>query len=146
MSPSRLATERLDRLWKSEGAPGRKRFERLRPQNRLNKRRLAAAGCRPLPPNSHGKEGVDGSSPSEGFAKFLLIRFFCWPNGRRFWASTSTERPPALRGRPRRGFETLLVSGFTGLAVGVHPGSTALTIASASSTETGVHRCHGEGV
>ena len=26
--------------------------------------------------NLHGKEGVDGSSPSEGFAKFLLIRPF----------------------------------------------------------------------
>ena len=25
----------------------------------------------------HGKEGVDGSSPSEGFAKSLLIRLFC---------------------------------------------------------------------
>jgi hypothetical protein len=25
-----------------------------------------------------GKEGVDGSSPSEGFAKSLLIRLFCW--------------------------------------------------------------------
>ena len=24
----------------------------------------------------HGKEGVDGSSPSEGFAKFLLISPF----------------------------------------------------------------------
>ena len=25
----------------------------------------------------HGKEGVDGSSPSEGFEEFLLINFFC---------------------------------------------------------------------
>ena len=41
-----------------------------------------------------GKEGVDGSSPSEGFAKFLLISSFCCPDWRPFWASTSTERPP----------------------------------------------------
>jgi hypothetical protein len=26
-------------------------------------------GCDPLPPKRHGKEGVDGSSPSEGSAK-----------------------------------------------------------------------------
>jgi len=42
-----------------------------------------------------GKEGVDGSSPSEGFAKFLLISSFCCSDWRRFWVSTSTERPPA---------------------------------------------------
>jgi hypothetical protein len=26
-----------------------------------------STGCHPLPPHLHGKEGVDGSSPSEGF-------------------------------------------------------------------------------
>jgi hypothetical protein len=42
----------------------------------------------------HGKEGVDGSSPSEGLTKFLLISSFCRLGWRQFWASTSTERPP----------------------------------------------------
>src|SRR5215207_9069679 len=42
----------------------------------------------------HGKEGVDGSSPSEGFAKFLLISSFCPDCWRRVRASVSTERPP----------------------------------------------------
>ncbi len=28
-------------------------------------------------PPKHGKEGVDGSSPSEGSTKFLLISSFC---------------------------------------------------------------------
>jgi hypothetical protein len=27
---------------------------------------------------SHGKEGVIGSSPIEGFTNFLLISCFCW--------------------------------------------------------------------
>jgi hypothetical protein len=36
---------------------------------------------KPLP---GGKEGVDGSSPSEGFAKFLLISSFCLPVRRLF--------------------------------------------------------------
>ena len=31
---------------------------------------------RPLAGDVHGKEGVDGSSPSEGFRKFLLISSF----------------------------------------------------------------------
>src|SRR6266851_4575859 len=53
-----------------------------------------AAGCHRLPEKFHGKEGVDGSSPSEGFAKFLLISSFCCCGWRRFYASTSTERPP----------------------------------------------------
>jgi hypothetical protein len=46
----------------------------------------------------NGKEGVDGSSPSEGFAKFLQVSSFCLPVRRRFSASTSTERPPISRG------------------------------------------------
>ena len=33
-----------------------------------------ALGCDRLPASFHGKEGVDGSSPSEGFAKPLRIR------------------------------------------------------------------------
>jgi hypothetical protein len=33
-----------------------------------------AAGCDRLPENVHGKEGVDGSSPSEGLAQQSLSR------------------------------------------------------------------------
>jgi hypothetical protein len=62
----RAVAERMERLWKNEGAKGRKRFGRFEPRNRLNKPNLFATGCHRLPPKSHGKEGVDGSSPSEG--------------------------------------------------------------------------------
>src|SRR5947208_12887282 len=55
----------MERLWKNEGATRRKRFDRFKPRNRLNKPNLFATGCHRLPPKSHGKEGVDGSSPSE---------------------------------------------------------------------------------
>src|SRR5207253_7297097 len=44
---------------------------------------------------NHGKEGVDGSSPSEGFEKLLLISPFRLPGSRPVLASTSTERPPS---------------------------------------------------
>ena len=68
--------ERMERLWKNEGATGRKRFERLEPGSRLSKPNLFATGCRGLPPKSHDKEGVDGSSPSEGSAKAPEIGAF----------------------------------------------------------------------
>jgi hypothetical protein len=35
-----------------------------------------ATGCDQLPLEAHGKEGVDGSSPSEGSAKCPEIGFF----------------------------------------------------------------------
>ena len=40
------------------------------------------------------KEGVDGSSPSEGFEKFLLFSSFCLRVDDGFSVSASTERPP----------------------------------------------------
>ena len=36
-----------------------------------------AVGCDRLPIGAHGKEGVDGSSPSEGFAKCLQMEIWC---------------------------------------------------------------------
>ena len=48
-----------------------------------------------------GKEGVDGSSPSEGFKKSLQIGSFCLPVRRRLRVAASTERPPASTGRAR---------------------------------------------
>jgi hypothetical protein len=53
--------------------------------------------------------------------------------GEQFRASASTERPPSFRERVPCGVESLLVSGFPGVPGGVHPASTALSIASASS-------------
>jgi hypothetical protein len=38
--------------------------------------KTVATGCDRLPRDCHGKEGVDGSSPSEGSQKFLLISPF----------------------------------------------------------------------
>src|SRR3954471_10342352 len=50
----------------------------------------------------HGKEGVDGSSPSEGFAYCLLSSLLCCLFRRRRRGSASTKRPPAGRPRARR--------------------------------------------
>jgi hypothetical protein len=42
----------------------------------------------------HGKEGVNGSSPLEGFTKLLLFSSFSSRTRRRLGAPASTERPP----------------------------------------------------
>src|SRR6266545_3996429 len=53
---------------------------------------------KPLPPvaTSYGKEGVDGSSPSEGFEKFLLISSFCRTRSEGF----GHRRPPSVHRPP----------------------------------------------
>jgi hypothetical protein len=48
----------MERLWKNEGATGRKRFEPFKLRNRLNKPNLSDTCCYRLPPKSHGKQGV----------------------------------------------------------------------------------------
>jgi hypothetical protein len=40
----------------------------IRPRKRLRYAKTVAVGCDPLPRKCHGKEGVSGSSPEEGFA------------------------------------------------------------------------------
>src|SRR6266576_1863033 len=47
--------------WQTFGSPKGRKW--------LDLPRTVATGCHPLPFGSHGKEGVDGSSPSEGFRK-----------------------------------------------------------------------------
>jgi hypothetical protein len=49
----RAVAERMERLWKNEGAMERKQFDGFEPRNRLNKPNLFASGCHRLPPKSH---------------------------------------------------------------------------------------------
>jgi hypothetical protein len=65
------------------------------PEKRLKHAKTVAVGCDQLPESFHGKEGVDGSSPSEGFRKFLLISFFRRLMRRQKRGAASTERPRA---------------------------------------------------
>jgi hypothetical protein len=61
-----------------------------------------AMDCHRLPERFRGREGVDGSSPSEGFRKFLLISSFRCRSRRQGRASASTERPRAGESVPIR--------------------------------------------
>ncbi len=57
--------------WLQPVATGRKSLTRENGENKRKPLRPAATDCL-----RDGQEGVDGSSPSEGFASFLLIRSF----------------------------------------------------------------------
>jgi hypothetical protein len=46
------------------------------PENGSNKPKTVAVGCDQLPIGAHGKEGIDGSSPSEGFRLLPANRLF----------------------------------------------------------------------
>ena len=59
----------MEPLWSPAVATGSNRWQMRRPQERLKQAKTVAVGCDWLPGEAHGKEGVDGSSPSEGSAK-----------------------------------------------------------------------------
>jgi hypothetical protein len=65
----------MEQVWNRGGATVGKGSAHRTPENGLIKRQTVAAGCHRLPFGSHGKEGVDGSSPSEGSAKVPLTAF-----------------------------------------------------------------------
>ncbi len=59
----------MERLWSLAGATSGNRWQIGRPRKRRNQAKTVATGCDRLPWDLDGKEGVDGSSPSEGFRK-----------------------------------------------------------------------------
>src|SRR5207247_2313656 len=59
--------QRMEPLWSQAVAISGNRSQMRQRQKRLKQAKTLAVGCHRLPPGAHGKEGVDGSSPSEGF-------------------------------------------------------------------------------
>jgi hypothetical protein len=72
----RLAGEMKRPLMEPSGRNRWHRSQMRRRRKRLRQAKTVAVGCDRLPGEAHGKEGVDGSSPSEGSQKSLLIRPF----------------------------------------------------------------------
>ena len=58
----------MERLWSPAVATSGNAWQMPRSQKRPQQGKTLAMGCDPLPLNLDGKEGVDGSSPSEGLA------------------------------------------------------------------------------
>jgi len=61
----------MEPLWSPVVATGGNRSQMLSLEKPPKQAKTVAVGCHRLPAKEHGKEGVDGSSPSEGFTKAL---------------------------------------------------------------------------
>ncbi len=102
----------MEPLWSPVAATGGNRSQMQRAQKPPNQAETAAVGCDRLPRRGHGKEGVDGSSLSEGSAKAPHNWAFCFDRfvaGSRTWGrygalyrAFRSKTPPGERiTRPR---------------------------------------------
>jgi hypothetical protein len=66
----------MEPLWSPVFATGGNQRQIDPPQNREKQAKTVAVCCDRLPEAFHGKEGVDGSSPSEGFEEMPANRDF----------------------------------------------------------------------
>ncbi len=66
----------MEHLWSLAGATGGNRSQMGEPRKRLKQADRQPVATHGNGFGAHGKEGVDGSSPSEGFTKFLLSGSF----------------------------------------------------------------------
>ena len=66
----------MEPLWSPVVATSGNRWQMRQLRNRLKQAKTVAVGCDRLPRERHGKEGVDGSSPSEGFYEVPANRVF----------------------------------------------------------------------
>ena len=71
--PQGSGAGRMEPLWGPVVATGGNRSQNGEAQKLRKQAKTFAVGCDRLPQRAHGKEGVDGSSPSEGSENFLLI-------------------------------------------------------------------------
>jgi hypothetical protein len=75
-------------------------------QKRRNQAKTVAVGCDQLPIGAHGKEGVDGSSPSEGFTKGQVMAFFVASGGTAPPTTCPQELSPYISSRAAFGLST----------------------------------------
>jgi hypothetical protein len=68
---------KMEPLWSPVVATGGNRWQMGPAPKRLKQTKTVAVGCDRLPKGAHGKEGVSGSSPEEGFEKVLHSGLFC---------------------------------------------------------------------
>jgi hypothetical protein len=85
----------MEPLWSPVVATGGNHWQNAQGRKPQKQAKTVATGCHRLPEKFHGKEGVDGSSPSEGLRKFLLISSFRRLARRQKRGAASTERPRA---------------------------------------------------
>src|ERR671931_529940 len=104
----------MEPLWSPVVATGGNQWQIESPRKRQRQAKTVAAGCDQLPFGAHGKEGVDGSSPSEGSAKPPQRGNFCarsrlqliQPDGvwSTFWNTRISDGRLGCRIRPPKHF------------------------------------------
>src|SRR5438874_9428730 len=104
----------MEPLWSPVVATRGNQRQLDRPSKSQKQAKTVAVGCHRLPETFHGKEGVDGSSPSEGSAKAPQNGVFCIRAGLHFPGSLGMEsvlENQVLRRIPSR--RLMIVSGGT---------------------------------
>ena len=66
----------MEPFWSPAGATSGNHSQIPQPPETQKQAKTVVVGCDSLPVGAHGKEGVDGSSPSEGFRKAPAQAFF----------------------------------------------------------------------
>jgi hypothetical protein len=89
--------KRMEPLWSPVVANGGNPSQIGRPRKPRKQAETVAVGCDQLPIEAHGKEGVDGSSPSEGFDKNPANQTFVLPARRTLGHISDTFLVPATR-------------------------------------------------
>jgi hypothetical protein len=72
-----IRAAKMERLWSLAVATSGSRWQMQEARKPLKQAETVAVGCDQLPIGAHGKEGVDGSSPSEGLHKNPANGSFC---------------------------------------------------------------------
>ena len=71
----------MEPLWSPVVATGRNQWQIGSERKARKQAQTVAVGCDRLPRAAHGKEGVDGSSPSEGSAEAVGMEPSMEPSG-----------------------------------------------------------------
>src|ERR1043166_5623697 len=79
----------MEHLWSPVVETADNQSQIAKAHKRPNQAQTVAVGCARLPATFHGKEGVDGSSASEGSAKSPQIGFFL--------SDRLAQSPPGIR-------------------------------------------------
>jgi hypothetical protein len=99
----------MEPLWSPVVATGGNQWQIGSERNPPKRAKSVAVACHQLPKKFHGKEGVDGSSPSEGSAKALQTKLFFSAH---FAFSPACTRYGADYGAPRFAAPVFVASRF----------------------------------
>jgi hypothetical protein len=105
----------MEPLWSPVVATGGNQWQTRHGRKGWKQAKSVATGCHRLPENIHGKEGVDGSSPSEGSAKAPEIGAFSFAPNLHDYQRAAGMKPYMEPSGPRRSSEPRETVGLAAL-------------------------------